>query len=59
GTTLLPATPADFFGTPIQQRCMAPEHGQHSDEILRELGRSEGQIKALREAGVLGSSGGV
>ena len=53
GTTLLPATPCDFHGTPWQPRSMAPEHGEHSDEILRELGRSGAQIAALREASVV------
>lgn len=53
-TTLLPATPVDFHGTPIEHRCMAPEHGEHGDEILRELGRNDQQIAALRDSGVLG-----
>lgn len=53
-TTLLPATPADFFGTPIEHRKMAPEHGEDSAEILRELGRSDQEIEALRGAGILG-----
>jgi crotonobetainyl-CoA:carnitine CoA-transferase CaiB-like acyl-CoA transferase len=33
---------------------MAPEHGQHSDEILRELGRTREEIEALRKASVIG-----
>jgi crotonobetainyl-CoA:carnitine CoA-transferase CaiB-like acyl-CoA transferase len=54
GTTLLPATPCDFHGTPWEPRSMAPEHGQHSDEILRELGRTREEIEALRKASVIG-----
>jgi crotonobetainyl-CoA:carnitine CoA-transferase CaiB-like acyl-CoA transferase len=54
GTTLLPATPVDFDGTPWAPRCMAPEHGQHSDEILSEIGRSSAEIDALRSRGVIG-----
>jgi crotonobetainyl-CoA:carnitine CoA-transferase CaiB-like acyl-CoA transferase len=54
GTTLLPATPCDFHGTPWEPRSMAPGHGEHSEEILRELGRSDDQIAALREAAVIG-----
>ena len=54
GTTLLPATPVDFYGTPIEHRCMAPGHGEHGDEILRELGRSDEEIARLRQDGVLG-----
>ena len=53
-TTLLPATPVDFAGTPWEPRCMAPEPGQHSQEVLRELGKSAEEIASLRERGVLG-----
>jgi crotonobetainyl-CoA:carnitine CoA-transferase CaiB-like acyl-CoA transferase len=53
-TTLLPATPVDFAGTPGEARWMAPEQGQHGHEVLRELGKSDGEIAALRERGVLG-----
>ncbi len=53
-TTLLPATPVDFAGTPWEPRCMAPEPGQHSHEVLRELGKSDEEIATLRERGVLG-----
>lgn len=31
------ATPADFHGTPAAPRFVAPELGQHTDEVLREL----------------------
>jgi crotonobetainyl-CoA:carnitine CoA-transferase CaiB-like acyl-CoA transferase len=34
------ATPADFSDTPWAPRSMAPELGEHTDEILAELGRS-------------------
>jgi crotonobetainyl-CoA:carnitine CoA-transferase CaiB-like acyl-CoA transferase len=54
GMTLLPATPVDFEGTPWAPRSMAPENGQHTEEILLELGRSSSEIAALREKGVLG-----
>jgi crotonobetainyl-CoA:carnitine CoA-transferase CaiB-like acyl-CoA transferase len=53
GTTMLPATPVDFDGTPWAPRSMAPAHGEHSDEILAEIGRDEAQILALREKGVV------
>ncbi len=47
-TTLLPATPVDFGGTPWAPRAMAPGHGEHTDEILGELGRDAEQIAELR-----------
>jgi len=53
-TTMLPATPADFLGTPCEQRHMAPEHGEHGDEILAELGRSTSETAALKAQGVVG-----
>jgi crotonobetainyl-CoA:carnitine CoA-transferase CaiB-like acyl-CoA transferase len=52
-TTLLPATPADFADTVWAPRSMAPGHGQHSDEVLGELGRSPQEIAALRERGIV------
>lgn len=52
-TTTLPATPVDFSDTVWQPRAMAPEHGQHTDEVLRELGRDDAQIAALRDEGVV------
>ena len=54
GTTILPATPVDFHGTPIAHRNMAPERGADSEAVLLELGRTAEQIEALREKGVLG-----
>jgi crotonobetainyl-CoA:carnitine CoA-transferase CaiB-like acyl-CoA transferase len=52
-TTLLPATPVDFAGKPCTPRAMAPEAGQHTDEVLLELGRDLAAIAALREGGVV------
>jgi len=52
-TTLFPASPADFHGTPWEPRWMAPDHGQHTDEVLREMGRTEETIAALRASGVV------
>jgi crotonobetainyl-CoA:carnitine CoA-transferase CaiB-like acyl-CoA transferase len=51
-TTKLPATPVDFGGTPGAPRAMAPSNGQHTDEILAEVGRSAEQIADLRARGV-------
>ncbi|MCE2391759.1 MAG: CoA transferase [Proteobacteria bacterium] len=52
-TTTLPNTPVDFGRTRCEPRWMAPDLGQHSEEVLRELGRDEAQIDALRQRGVV------
>jgi crotonobetainyl-CoA:carnitine CoA-transferase CaiB-like acyl-CoA transferase len=52
-TTTLPATPADFAGTPWHPRRMAPGHGEHTDEILRELGVDADALARLRSDGVI------
>ena len=36
-TTTMAATPVDFHGTPWAPRSIAPELGQHTDEVLAEL----------------------
>jgi crotonobetainyl-CoA:carnitine CoA-transferase CaiB-like acyl-CoA transferase len=36
------ATPADFHGTPWSPRSVAPELGQHTDEIRAELNARRG-----------------
>ena len=48
------ATPVDFSHTVWAPRGMAPRLGEHSDEILRSLGRSDTEIEALAAAGVVG-----
>jgi crotonobetainyl-CoA:carnitine CoA-transferase CaiB-like acyl-CoA transferase len=53
-TTTLPATPADFAGTPWAPRSMAPGHGEHTSDILAELGRTTRQIEELRTRKVVG-----
>jgi len=46
--------PWRFSETPTEIAAAAPELGQHTEEILQELGYSWEQIAALREQGVLG-----
>lgn len=53
GTTTMIASPADFYGTPWEPRWIAPELGEHSTEVLRELGYSEESIAALLESGMV------
>jgi crotonobetainyl-CoA:carnitine CoA-transferase CaiB-like acyl-CoA transferase len=52
-TTTFPATPVDFSATPWAPRWMAPAIGQHTDEILAELGRDPAAIAELRRDGVV------
>jgi crotonobetainyl-CoA:carnitine CoA-transferase CaiB-like acyl-CoA transferase len=52
-TATMVASPVDFAGTPWAPRAMAPELGQHTDEILRELGRDPATIASLRAKGVV------
>ncbi|MBP6900324.1 MAG: CoA transferase [Burkholderiaceae bacterium] len=47
------ASPMRFGGQPLALRTAPPLLGQHSDEILAELGYSGTQVAALRSAGVL------
>jgi len=44
---------ANFSATPSTLRRPAPMLGEHTDEILRELGRSDADIVALRSAGAV------
>ena len=47
------ATPVDFHGTPAAPRSVAPELGEHTDEILHEIGYSAERVAELREARVI------
>jgi len=54
GSADMVAAPADFSGTPWTPGGPAPEFGQHTEEILLELGYQWEQIVRLREAGAIG-----
>ncbi|MEX0786853.1 MAG: CoA transferase [Dehalococcoidia bacterium] len=48
------ATPVQLSKTPAHIRGLAPEHGQHTEEILVEAGYSWDDIEALRNEGAVG-----
>jgi crotonobetainyl-CoA:carnitine CoA-transferase CaiB-like acyl-CoA transferase len=52
GSYRLPAVPVQFDAQPPPMR-RAPEHGEHTEELLLELGYSWEQIGSLRESGAL------
>lgn len=47
------ASPVDFGGTPWQPRTLPPECGEHTEEILLEMGLDWERIGALKELGVI------
>jgi formyl-CoA transferase/CoA:oxalate CoA-transferase len=47
-------TPVGLSKTPTRIRSLAPELGQHTDEVLLENGYSPEEIEALRTAGIVG-----
>ena len=49
----LVASPMKFSATPVQYRRPPPLLGEHTDEVLAELGLSTAEVGALRQAGVL------
>jgi crotonobetainyl-CoA:carnitine CoA-transferase CaiB-like acyl-CoA transferase len=46
-------SPMRFRETPVRRDHAGPRLGEHSAEVLRELGRSPQQVTALREQGVI------
>jgi crotonobetainyl-CoA:carnitine CoA-transferase CaiB-like acyl-CoA transferase len=53
GSVPLVKSPMNFTETPLEYRSAPPLLGQHSDEILREIGVSDGEIATLRAGGVV------
>ncbi len=51
--TMLAATPIKFGNIEVNMSCDAPLIGEHSDEILRELGYSDETISELIESGTV------
>lgn len=53
GTVRSLAFPPHFSATPASYRLPPPRLGEHTEEVLKELGYSESTIAALREKGVI------
>jgi crotonobetainyl-CoA:carnitine CoA-transferase CaiB-like acyl-CoA transferase len=53
GAVAFVATPSDFSATPSGPRGLAPELGQHTEEVLLELGYDWDAIIALKNSGAI------
>ncbi len=53
GEVRMLANPMHLSETPVSYRLAPPTLGQHTDEVLRELGYDDASIAALRESGVV------
>jgi formyl-CoA transferase len=51
-------SPLRLSKTPAHIRSMAPAFGQHTEEILLDLGLSQEQVRGLEEEGVILTAGG-
>ena len=47
------STPVDFHRTPAMPRSLAPKLGEHTAEILKELGLNESEIDSMHTSGVV------
>ena len=46
-------SPMRFSGTPIEHRVGPPALGEHTDDVLRQLGKSPADIAAMRAKGIV------
>jgi crotonobetainyl-CoA:carnitine CoA-transferase CaiB-like acyl-CoA transferase len=53
GAVPMVASPMRMSGTPVSYRAAPPTLGQHTDEVLRELGVEDAELTALRDARVV------
>lgn len=58
GPVRMAAPMIQMTDTPLEAQGSSPTLGQHTEDVLRELGYDEGRITSLREAGVLGHAPG-
>ncbi|MCW5656907.1 MAG: CoA transferase [Burkholderiaceae bacterium] len=56
GTVLTLRPPSRWSRTPSEVRCLAPHLGEHSEELLAEVGYTREEIAALLESGATTSS---
>ena len=54
GRVRMPRAVSQFDGTPLARPTPAPILGEHTDEVLAELGLSSDDIHALRRDGIVG-----
>ena len=54
GATRVLGFPPQLSGTPGIVRKPSPTLGQHTDEVMKELGKSAGETGRLREEGIVG-----
>jgi crotonobetainyl-CoA:carnitine CoA-transferase CaiB-like acyl-CoA transferase len=54
GTSRTIASPIGFDGAPLEVRAPSPLLGEHTEEVLREVGVDEATIARLRAEGVVG-----
>jgi crotonobetainyl-CoA:carnitine CoA-transferase CaiB-like acyl-CoA transferase len=55
GCVKLTGFPVKLSATPATLRLSPPTVGEHNEEVLREYGYSDSEIRALQESGVVGS----
>ena len=53
-TLQLVASPIKLSATPVQMRRAPPLLGQHTDEVLAEIGVGRDELETLRRSGVIG-----
>jgi crotonobetainyl-CoA:carnitine CoA-transferase CaiB-like acyl-CoA transferase len=53
GMLKMAGIPYELSETPASIRLAPPTLGQHTDEVLREIGRTDDDIRMLRESGVI------
>jgi len=51
-TTVVP-TPIAFSETPVDSTRPEPQHGEHTEEVLRDFGFGGGEIEELRQSRVV------